>query len=94
MHRAVERKAGCPARFFNVQTVIEHMGDSEFSRSVQTFTLDGHEKAKRAFVWRNGVISRGEPQYHVVLGEPPIYSAQDAMKSVVKDHTRKLADLD
>lgn len=48
---------------------------------VETFQLDGHPTAKRAYAWETPAEvtrEKPEPEYTVVLGLPPVNSPEDA----------------
>lgn len=92
MHLALEREAGCRATFVTSQTIVDHLGDMEFARAVSLFTLTGHEKAKKAYVWQIESTIGKTPEYKVVLGQPPINSAEDAVRSAVKNITKRIME--
>jgi len=50
---------------------------------VEVFDLDGHPKTKRAYAWRRKADKKGEAQYTIVLGIPPVNSANDAVKAAI-----------
>jgi hypothetical protein len=61
---------------------------------VETFQLDGHPKTKRAYAWVTPSTSKKEePQYTIILGLPPVNSAQDAVKVAVLGGCKKLIQL-
>ena len=90
MLKAVETVSGRPAKYFNSQTVIEHIGDTEFARVVETYALDGHGTTKRAFIWERGNgAGEGDPTYRIVL-KPDIFTAEAAVKSVARAIERRI----
>jgi hypothetical protein len=90
----VERQHKCRAR--HVESVIvreRYEGMRVWDGVVETFQLDGHPEAKRAYAW---VVPASKPQdldYKVVLGLPPVNSAHDAVRVVITSEFRPLADL-
>ena len=84
MHTAVEMETKCGATYVHSQTVIEHLGDSEFARAVEVYALHGCNIANRAYAWQVERSIGKTPEYKVVLGVPPINSAEHAVRSVVK----------
>lgn len=60
---------------FNDKTVWEGV--------VETFQLEPHPTAKRAYAWVRPGDGKSEPEYTVALGIPPVNSAQDAVKVAV-----------
>ena len=56
---------------------------------VETFDLQNHPTAKRAYAWERWEPGE-EPRYTVVLGIPPINSAKDAIKAAIVAIARDL----
>lgn len=51
---------------------------------IETFDLHDHSRAKRAYAWELPPSERNvEPNYTVVLGIPPVNSANDAIKAAI-----------
>jgi hypothetical protein len=97
MKIAVERLAGvgCRATFVNSQTVVENVFGEEFSRLVEVYRLEGHARARNAFIWDAGNgATRRRPVYRVVLGVPPIISAEKAVASWTRGFERDLVNED
>lgn len=46
---------------------------------VETFDLEGHPTAKRAYAWKR----QSDGGYTVILGIPPVNSAMDAVKAAI-----------
>ena len=56
---------------------------------VETFELQGHPTAKRAYAWVIPPESKGqEPQYTRALGVQPINSPQDAVKADLEGYQK------
>ena len=85
IHRAVEQTEKCRARHVHSVPIIEkHEGGQDiWGGVVEVFDLDGHPKAKRAYAWQRKSEKRADAQYTVVLGIPPVNSANDAVKAAV-----------
>ena len=89
----IERQEKCRATHLE-SAVIKERYDNRviWEGVVETFQLEGHPTAKRAYAWvrpQSGADSP-EPEYMVVLGIPPANSAQDAVKVAVVNHIRNL----
>jgi len=83
---AVERAAGCPARYVESVTVIEGwQANVVWEGEVAVFELDGHPKAKRAYGWRD--FDSGD--FTAVLEIPPVDSANTAVRAAIVAKARK-----
>jgi hypothetical protein len=80
----IERQEKCRAT--HIESVVVHedfKGMRVWDGVVETFQLEEHPKTKRAYAW---AAPGAEPKYTIVLGVPPVNSAEDAVKAtVVKD---------
>jgi hypothetical protein len=54
---------------------------------VETFDLEGHPKAKRAYAWR--LMDGSELRYVAVLEIPPVESPQTAVKVAIAARARE-----
>jgi len=91
----IERQEKCRAKHIESVVIRERFkGMRVWDGVVETFQLDGHPKAKRAYTWVTPVTSKkDEPQYTIVLGMPPVNSAQDAVKAAVLGGFKELVRL-
>jgi hypothetical protein len=86
IHRAVEEREHCRAKHVESLPISErHGGETIWEGVVETFDLEGHPKATRAYAWRrlDDGAKETDAQYTVVLGVPPINSARDAVKAAL-----------
>ena len=88
MHLFVERETKCMADFETAQVVIENILGEDVSRLVEVYGLYGHPAAKRAFIWKRG----DDSGFHMVLGAPPVITAEDAVRSFLKKLERKMME--
>ena len=90
----VERQHKCRATHVTsapIKERLEGKGKVVWAGVVETFQLEGHPTAKRAYAWaRPPSREHPEPEYTVVLGIPPVNSARDAVKVAVVNHIRNL----
>jgi hypothetical protein len=79
----IERHAKCRATHVE-SAVIKERYDNRviWEGVVETFQIEDHPTAKRAYAWvrPQSAADSPEPEYTVVLGLPPVNSAQDAVK--------------
>jgi hypothetical protein len=81
---AVERQLGCRVKHGTTLAVVE-LGKAQslrWSGSVQYFHLVGHSTAKDCYAWTD-IDANGAELTAIVLKEPPIHSANDAVRSVL-----------
>ena len=86
IHRAVEAQEHCRAKHVESLPISEkHEGATVWEGVVETFDLEGHPKAKRAYAWRrlDDGAREQDAQYTVVLGIPPVNSARDAARAAI-----------
>jgi len=89
IQKAVEKAAGCPARYVESAAVVEiFRGQTMWEGIVEVFDLDGHPKAKRAYGWSDGQGKNA--RYTAVLEIPPVKSADTAVKAAIAAKGRKL----
>jgi hypothetical protein len=94
LRNLIERQEKCRAK--HIESVVIHErfeGMRVWDGVVETFQLDGHPEAKRAYAWVAPASQKEEPQYTIVLGVPPVNSAQDAVKAAVLGGFKKLVAL-
>lgn len=82
IQRAVTAMHGCSCRHLSTSYIHEMMdGKSVWRGSVETFLLDYHETATKAFAW--AWDDDGEVRYIAVLNVPPINSPRDAVQAAI-----------
>lgn len=88
----IEHQEKCRAKHIESVVIRERFNRKRvWDGVVETFQLDGHPKAKRAYAWVTPITSKEEePQYTIVLGLPPVNSAQDAVQAAVVGGFKKL----
>jgi hypothetical protein len=89
--KAIEAREGC--RSTHVQSLpVKEVSDRQtvWEGVVETFDLHNHATAKRAYAWEQWVGEK-EPRYTVVLGIPPVNSANDAVKAAVVAHMKEVS---
>ena len=84
----IERNQKCRAKHVVSTPVHEQFeGMPVWDGVVETFQLEDHLEAKRAYAWVIPTPNQGEDPYVIVLGVAPVNSAQDAVRaSVPKAH--------
>lgn len=74
---------GCPCSHSGTSKVHETMdGKTVWKGEVETFDLQGHPKAKRAFAW-SYKDDHGETQFVSLLDHPPFNSPRDAVQIAI-----------
>jgi hypothetical protein len=90
----IERSEGCRATHVASSVVREGLEGAKkpiWEGVVETFRLDGHAAAKRAYAWEiPAARKKAEPEYKIVLGLPPANSPEDAVKVAVVSEVKKL----
>jgi hypothetical protein len=86
---AIEKKENCRAKHVQSLPIREKM-ESEviWDGVVETFDLENHPTAKRAYAWERGTGK--EPEYKIVLGISPVNSANDAVKAAIMAKWKEL----
>ncbi len=87
--RAVTAMHCCACSHVSTSRVHEAMdGKTVWEGKVETFALEGHPKASRAFAWgyKDGA---GEIQYVAVLNVPPINSPREAVQAAIASGPQK-----
>lgn len=87
IQRDVEAHAQCAARHVESVPVREMFGDEVvWEGVVETFELDRHLQAKRAYAW----LRRDNGEITVVLGvDPPVSSPSAAVRAAIASSHRK-----
>jgi hypothetical protein len=87
---AVQQRERCRAKHVQSLRVKEKwIEETVWDGVVETFDLLDHPSAKRAYAWERWEPGK-EPRYTVVLGVPPINSANDAVKAAIMAIVRDL----
>ena len=91
----IERQEKCRAKHVISEPIRDDFGGMRvWEGVVETFQLDDHPKEiKRAYAWLVPATKDEEAQYTVVLGVPPINSAQDAVKASISKELKELIKL-
>jgi len=90
----IEREGKCRATHIESAPVHERFeGMRVWDGVVETFKLDGHPEAKRAYAWVIPASQGKENEYKVVLGVSPVNSAQDAVKAAVLADFKRLVEI-
>jgi hypothetical protein len=96
LRQLIEKSEKCRATHLTSSVVRERLVEAKrpvWEGVVETFQLDNHPTAKRAYAWEVPTAAtreKPEPQYTVVLGLPPVNSPQDAVKVAVVGAIKKL----
>ena len=89
LKKAIRETHGCDSYWLESVKVGEHIkGQRTWYTTVEVFALVGHQKAKHAYAWmmyREGK----EDRTVVVLGLPPVASAEDAVKVAMASTAKK-----
>jgi hypothetical protein len=82
---AVEETERCRATHIQSFLVKERLAeDTPVEIMVETFELHNHPKTKRVYAWQRWLDGKkGEPKYTIMLGIPPVNSANDAVKAMI-----------
>ena len=87
---AVEQRERCRAKHVQSLRVKQNwIEDTVWDGVVETFDLHDHPTANRAYAWERWEPGE-EPRYVIVLGIPPVNSADDAVKAVIMSVVKKL----
>ena len=88
IQQAVERAAECSAEHSQSVPVLEmFQGQTVWEGIVESFTLDGHPKAKRAYGW--GYQDGKETRYVAVFEIPPVNSPNTALRAAIASGAQK-----
>lgn len=96
IRRAVEEMEGCEAQHVMSQPILElYNSQPVWDGVVEVFDLTNHPKADqdsfspfRAYAWE-AKNDKGDTEYTVVLGLPPIRTPRDAVKAAVVAYLKK-----
>ena len=94
LKRAIEQTEHCRAEHVESQVVREGFAEAPIWEGVvETFQLYDHSTAKRAYAWLRGEahspLEKSDDQYTIVLGIPPVISAETAVKAAIVAETRR-----
>ena len=90
----IEHQEKCRAKHIESAVIHERFeGMRVWDGVVETFQLEGHPKTKRAYAWVIPASQGEEPKYTIVLGVPPVNSAQDAVKAAVLGGFKQLVEV-
>ena len=83
LRRAIRKLHGCDSKHAESVHVHEQFeGVTVWEGIVEVFTLHGHPKAKRCYVWSHAQDDGGE-RFIAVLELPPVDSAQRAVQVAI-----------
>ena len=86
----MEQRERCRAKDIQSLRVKEKwIEETLWDGVVETFDLLNHPTAKRAYAWEKWEPGE-KPQYTVVLGIPPVNSANDAVKAAIMAIVKQL----
>jgi hypothetical protein len=87
----IEQTEKCSATHIESAPIKERYEDRVIWEGVvETFQLEGHATSARAYAWVSPASSATEPEYTVVLGVPPVNSANDAVKAAAVEEVTRL----
>ena len=90
----IERQEKCRAKHVESAPIHETFeGARVWEGVVKTFQLEGHPTAKRAYAWVSPASPANKPEYTIVLGVPPVTSANAAVKAAIVSQVRKVIRL-
>src|SRR5688572_22862415 len=85
LQEAIRHLHGLESTWLHSVPVVEkHEGQTVWDGEVQVFAVTRHPKATRAYAWSHQGAP-GKRQFHVVLGLPPVDSAQAAVRVAVAE---------
>ena len=89
LKKAIRETHGCDSYWLESVKVGEHFkGQPTWDTTVDVFAVVGHPKAKLAYAWM--MYQEGEQDRTVVvLGLPPVASAEDAVKVAMASKAKK-----
>ncbi len=88
LQRAVEAEHGCACTHSGTMFVHEKVaGITVWRGSVDTFDLEGHPQASKAFAWMTR--DDGDVRYVVMLNLPPIKTPRDAIRAAIDSGGRQ-----
>ena len=88
--RAVSDLHRCQARYRDTVYVREtHEGETAWRGDVAVFDLDGHGYASVCYAWSEPVPGSDRHRFYAVLHIPPVQSAADAVRAVIREQFRQ-----
>jgi hypothetical protein len=83
LQEAIRHLHGLESTWLHSVPVVEkHERQTVWNGEVQVFAVIGHAKATKAYAWSHEG-SPGKRRFHVVLGLPPVDSAQAAVRVAI-----------
>ena len=83
LKRAVEALHGCSCEHQTTGYIHEQMdGQTLWKGSVDTFELQGHPQATKAYAW-SWRDDSGEPRHVAILNLPPVSSPRAAVQAAI-----------
>jgi len=79
IEEAIRTTYGCPTSYLGSRQVTE----GNWTGVVDIFQLTGHPEAERCYGWQHR--ESGETKTEIVLGIPPVVSAETAVKAAIQD---------
>src|SRR6266542_410550 len=89
LQEAIRHLHGLESTWLHSVPVVEkHEGETVWDGEVQVFAVTGHASATRAYAWSHKG-SPGKQRFHVVLGLPPVDSAQAAVRAAIIGESKR-----
>lgn len=88
LREAVEQMHGCSAKWLREEPVNERFESKlVWQGVVNIFEIAGHPEATRCYAWSSPIEGSDKRRFFAVLHQPPIESAQDAVRAaIVAEH--------
>ena len=87
----IRRLHGLESMWLHSVPVVEAFGGKTvWDGEVQVFAVTGHPTATRAYAWSHESSIGGRRRFHVVLGLPPVDSAQAAVRLAIVSQLKKV----
>ena len=88
LQEAIRLQHGLKSTWLHSVPVVEtHGGQTVWDGEVQVFAVTGHPTATRAYAWSHEGTTSGRRRFQVVIGLPPVDSAQAAVRvAIVANH--------
>jgi hypothetical protein len=88
--RAIKSLHGCESMWLRSIPVVEsHDGKVVWEGTVEVFWLQNHPTAQLCYAWSHAIDKSTKHRYVVVLHQPPVYSAQAAVRAVIVQEYRE-----
>jgi|SRR5579859_4522212 len=90
LQEAIRHLHGLESTWLHSVPVVEtHEGKTVWDGEVQVFAVAGHPKATKVYAWSHEGTTSGKRRFHVVLGLPPVDSAQAAVRIAIVDEFKR-----